>query len=139
MIPCMLGAHQGGPRVEEGQSSKAVRLRFVALLVRSWLQLVGSDAVRLQRVRFEPVRWLRIAYPAGELLPGWLSARGAPGRQSPDPFHPRAGRTGFLPPLPASSGPPPLARLRWPASAGLGLKGKRRGLAAAVGCVSHCR
>lgn len=108
--------------MKEGQSSKAVRLRFVALLVRSWLQLVGSDAVRLQRVRFEPVRWLRIAYPAGELLPGWLSARGAPGRQSPDPFHPLLGGPGScllcLPPRaclrgPASAGPPPLARLRW--------------------------
>lgn len=63
--------------MKEGQSSKAVRLRFVALLVRSWLQLVGSDAVRLQRVRFEPVRWLRIAYPAGEPLPGWLPVKSA--------------------------------------------------------------
>ena len=89
--------------MKEGQSSKAVRLRFVALLVRSWLQLVGSDAVRLQRVRFEPVRWLRIAYPAGEPLPGWLSARGVPDRQSPDQFRPCAGRTGF--PRPALSGP----------------------------------
>src|SRR5262245_221267 len=33
----------------------------------------------------ESARWLRIAYPAGEQLPGWLSATSSPRRRGPTP------------------------------------------------------
>src|SRR5262249_33308453 len=50
---------------------------YVALCAWSCRSLLVRTRCAFNSVRFEPVRWLRIAYPAGELLPGWLSAEGA--------------------------------------------------------------
>jgi len=83
------------PRLEVGQSSKAVRLRFVVLTVRGCSSWLVRTRCAFGSVRFEPVRWLRIAYPAGEPLPGWLTAQGAPGRQGARPISPAQAR---LPP-----------------------------------------
>ena len=77
MIRSRLGVDRGALQAGRGQSSKAVRFRCVALSVRSCSSWLVRTRCAFGSVRFEPVRWLRIAYPAGEPLPGWLSAQRA--------------------------------------------------------------
>jgi len=65
--------------IPKGSAKRLCHSSYVALCAWSCRSLLVRTRCAFNSVRFEPVRWLRIAYPAGELLPGWLSAQGRGG------------------------------------------------------------